>query len=85
MHPLTPVTRPQLINIALGTPLLQASKPKGKIVDLEREKGGPERRECEIELSLVGEKGTQGWGLGVRRVIQKKDKSLGWVTERILA
>lgn len=84
MHPLAPVTRPQLINIALGTPLLQVSKPKGKIVDLERENGGPERRECEVEMSLVGEKGSQGWGLGIRRAIQKKDKALGWVVERVV-
>lgn len=57
MHPLTPVTRPQLINIALGTPLLEASKPKGKIADLPRANGAPERRECEVEMTLLGEKG----------------------------
>ncbi|KAF2443604.1 P-loop containing nucleoside triphosphate hydrolase protein [Karstenula rhodostoma CBS 690.94] len=33
MHPLTPVTRPQIVNIALNTPLLQVGKPKGKIVE----------------------------------------------------
>ncbi|KAH9867596.1 hypothetical protein IAQ61_008190 [Plenodomus lingam] len=79
MHALTPVTRPQIINIALNTPLLQTGKPMGKIVELERE-----RRECEVEMSLVGEKGRQGWGLGVRRVVQRKEKSGRWVVERIV-
>jgi ATP-dependent RNA helicase DHX37/DHR1 len=86
MHPLTPITRPQLINIANGTPLLQASKPKGKIAELQREKGAPERRECEVEMSLMGDKGSQGWGLGIRKVVQKKEGSgKGWVIEKILA
>ncbi|KAJ4350978.1 putative ATP-dependent RNA helicase DHR1 [Ascochyta clinopodiicola] len=86
MHPLTPVTRPQLINIALGTPLLQASKPKGKIAELPRANGAPERRECEVEMSLLGEKGSQGWGLGVRRVVQRKEGAgMGWVVEKVLA
>ncbi|PSN70752.1 pre-mRNA-splicing factor ATP-dependent RNA helicase PRP16 [Corynespora cassiicola Philippines] len=49
MHPLTPVTRPQIINIALNTPLLQVSKPKGKVVELELEKASEGRRECEVE------------------------------------
>ncbi|KAF2128812.1 DEAH-box RNA helicase-like protein [Dothidotthia symphoricarpi CBS 119687] len=85
MHPLTPITRPQIINIALGTPLLQASKPKGKIADLPREKGAMERRECEVEMSLVGDKGSQGWGLGVRRVVQRKEgNGQGWLVEKIL-
>ncbi|KAF2688507.1 P-loop containing nucleoside triphosphate hydrolase protein [Lentithecium fluviatile CBS 122367] len=84
MHPLTPVTRPQLINIALGTPLLQVSKPKGKIVELERERG-VERRECEVELSLLGGKGGQGWGLGVRRVVQRRNRDTKvWGVERVL-
>lgn len=81
LHPLTPVIRPQIINIALNTPLLQAGKPKGKIADLP---GKPERREVEVEMSLVGEKGSQGWGLGVRRVVQRKEKSGVWVVEKIL-
>ncbi|KAF1364146.1 P-loop containing nucleoside triphosphate hydrolase protein [Lizonia empirigonia] len=86
MHPLTPVTRPQLINIALGTPLLEASKPKGKIADLPRANGAPERRECEVEMTLLGEKGAQGWGLGVRRVVQRKEGAgKGWVIDKILA
>ncbi|KAF2183939.1 P-loop containing nucleoside triphosphate hydrolase protein [Zopfia rhizophila CBS 207.26] len=85
MHPLTPVTRPQLINIALGTPLLGASKPKGKILDLERDTTGAERRECEVWVSLVGEKGSQDWGLGIRKVIQKKEGAgKGWVIEKVI-
>jgi ATP-dependent RNA helicase DHX37/DHR1 len=83
LHPLTPVTRNQVVNIALGTPLLRVSKPKGKIVDLERE-GKVERRECEVEVSLVGEQGTQGWGLGVRRVVQRREGRGQWVVETIL-
>ena len=79
MHPLTPVTRPQIINIALNTPLLQASKPKGKIVELSKDK-----RECEVEMSLVGEKGSQGWGLGIRKVVQRKEADGRYVVERIL-
>ncbi|KAF1844812.1 DEAH-box RNA helicase-like protein [Cucurbitaria berberidis CBS 394.84] len=84
MHPLTPVTRPQIINIALNTPLLQPSKPKGKIAELPRQSGVPDKRECEVELSLMGEKGSQGWGLGVRRVLQRKEASGRWVIEKIL-
>ncbi|KAJ4369712.1 putative ATP-dependent RNA helicase DHR1 [Neocucurbitaria cava] len=85
MHPLTPVTRPQIINIALNTPLLQASKPKGKIAEAPRQSsGGLEKRECEVELSLVGEKGSQGWGLGVRRVVQRKEEGGRWAIERIV-
>ncbi|KAJ4287581.1 putative ATP-dependent RNA helicase DHR1 [Kalmusia sp. IMI 367209] len=62
MHPLTPVTRPQIINIALNTPLLQLSKPKGKIVEMGKEKG-LERRECEVEMSLQERRAGRG-GLG---------------------
>ncbi|KAI5381026.1 hypothetical protein J4E82_000225 [Alternaria postmessia] len=79
MHPLTPVTRPQIINIALNTPLLQASKPKGKIAEISKDK-----RECEVEMSLMGEKGSQGWGLGIRKVVQRKEPSGRYVIERIL-
>ncbi|KAF2743014.1 DEAH-box RNA helicase-like protein [Sporormia fimetaria CBS 119925] len=86
MHPLTPVTRPQIVNIAVGTPLLGVSKPKGKIVGMGKEKRDGkvvERRECEVEFSLVGNKGSQGWGMGVRRVVQRKEGG-GWVVERII-
>ncbi|KAF2648282.1 P-loop containing nucleoside triphosphate hydrolase protein [Lophiostoma macrostomum CBS 122681] len=82
LHPLTPVSRAQVLNLAIGSPLVQVSKPKGKVVDLGKEKGG-ERRECEVEVSLVGEKGSQGWGLGVRRVVQKKVGGR-WIVERII-
>ncbi|KAK7187043.1 P-loop containing nucleoside triphosphate hydrolase protein [Paraphaeosphaeria sporulosa] len=84
MHPLTPVTRPQIINIALNTPLLQVGKPKGKIVEMGRE-GGVERRECEVEMALQGDKGSQGWGLGVKRVVQKRDGvTKVWSVERVI-
>jgi ATP-dependent RNA helicase DHX37/DHR1 len=79
LHALTPITRPQIINIALNTPLLHASKPKGKIAEMPKN-----RRECEVEMSLVGEKGSQGWGLGVRRVVQRKEKNGSWVVEKLL-
>jgi ATP-dependent RNA helicase DHX37/DHR1 len=82
LHPLTPVSRAQVLNLAIGTPLVQVSKPKGKVVELAKEKDG-ERRECEVEISLVGEKGSQGWGLGVRRVVQKKVDG-AWVVEKVL-
>jgi ATP-dependent RNA helicase DHX37/DHR1 len=82
LHPLTPVSRAQVLNLAMGTPLVQVSKPKGKVVELVKEKGG-EKRECEVEISLVGEKGNQGWGLGVRRVVQRKEGG-GWVVEKVL-
>ncbi|KAF3050674.1 putative ATP-dependent RNA helicase DHR1 [Didymella keratinophila] len=86
MHPLTPITRPQLINIALGTPLLQASKPKGKIAELPRASGAPQRRECEVEMTLVGEKGSQGWGLGVRKVVQSQEGvGKAWIVEKVLS
>jgi len=78
LHPLTPVTRPQIINTALNTPLLQAGKPKGKIVEM-----GRERRECEVEMSFVGEKGSLGWGLGVRRVVLRREDGR-WVVERVV-
>jgi ATP-dependent RNA helicase DHX37/DHR1 len=84
MHPLTPITRPQLVNLALGTPLLGVSKPRSKIVDVDRAKGGQERRECEVEVSLVGEKGGMGWSLGVRRVVQRKEGVQGWIVEKML-
>ncbi|KAL5451985.1 hypothetical protein PMIN05_000366 [Paraphaeosphaeria minitans] len=84
MHPLTPITRPQIINIALNTPLLQVGKPKGKIGEMGRE-GGVERRECEVEMALQGEKGSQGWGLGVKRVVQKRDGvTKVWSVERVI-
>jgi len=85
MHALTPITRPQLVNIALGTPLLGVGKPRGKIEMLQKDKAGQERRECEVEVSLVGEKGGMGWGLGVRRVVQRKvGGGTGWMIEKIL-
>ncbi|KAF2826150.1 P-loop containing nucleoside triphosphate hydrolase protein [Ophiobolus disseminans] len=78
LHALTPVTRPQIINIALNTPLLRVGKPMGKIVELE-----PNKRECEVEMSLVGASGSMGWGLGVRRVVQRKEGGT-WKVERIV-
>lgn len=63
---------------------MQASKPKGKIAELPRKNDAPERRECEVEMTLVGEKGSQGWGLGIRRVLQRKEQGGGWAVERVV-
>lgn len=73
-----------VINIAMNTPLVQVGKPKGKIVELE---GGPgvERRECEVEMALQGPRGTQGWGLGVKKVVQRREgRTGGWRVERVV-
>ncbi|KAF2274212.1 DEAH-box RNA helicase-like protein [Westerdykella ornata] len=79
VHPLTPITTPELIHVALGTPLLKASKPKG----LPKE-SGKGQRVCVVELSLVGEGGRQGWGLGDWNVRQKERNPGEWVVEEIL-
>lgn len=83
MHPLTPLTRPQLANLARGTSLLEYGKPivGGKIQSLDR-KEGKERRECEVEISLRGSPGSMGWPLGTRRVIQRRDAKMGWAVEK---
>ncbi|KAF2203005.1 P-loop containing nucleoside triphosphate hydrolase protein [Delitschia confertaspora ATCC 74209] len=83
MHPLTPVTRPQVVNLVVGTPLLGVSKPMGKVVDLGKE-GGVMRRECEVEVSLQGPKGRQGWGLGIRRAVQMKEEAGSWIVEKFV-
>lgn len=84
MHPLTPLTRPELANLAKRTPLLQYGKPVvgGKFQTLER-KEGKERRECEVELSLRGSAGAIGWPLGRRIVIQQRDPVKGWIVEEV--
>lgn len=84
MFPLTPVTRPQLVNIAIGTPLLGVSKPMGMAADLGKGADGKERRECDVEISLLGRKGSVGWGLGVRRVVQRRE-GVGWKVERVVS
>lgn len=81
MFPLTPISGMQLSALAQSTPLIQYGKPIGKSESL----GGiPERRECWIIPSLVGEPGSTGWPLPAKKVIQRKDKKEGWVIEKFV-
>ncbi|KMU76948.1 pre-mRNA-splicing factor ATP-dependent RNA helicase prp16 [Coccidioides immitis RMSCC 3703] len=81
MFPLTPVSGLQLSALAQGTPLIQYGKPIGKTDSLG---GAPERRECWVIPSMVGEPGSVGWPLPAKKVIQKKDRKEGWVIERFV-
>jgi ATP-dependent RNA helicase DHX37/DHR1 len=91
MHPLCAVTGAQLTALARGTPLLQWGKPVGKVVD--GGSGGRRRdgltgkalRECFVVPSLVGEKGSLGWPLPAKRVVQRKEGGgKGWVVSEVL-
>lgn len=81
MHPLTTVGPRQLAALAENTPLLEVSKPIGKIVDLE----GGKRRECWVRVSLKdpGSVGVTGWDLCTWKVSQVK-KGKEWVIERVI-
>ncbi|WEW61537.1 putative ATP-dependent RNA helicase DHR1 [Emydomyces testavorans] len=81
MFPLTPVSALQLSALAQGTPLIQYGKPIGKTEPLG---GSPDRRECWVIPSLVGESGSMGWPLPAKKVVQRKDKKEGWVIERFV-
>ncbi|EEP78658.1 hypothetical protein UREG_03504 [Uncinocarpus reesii 1704] len=81
MFPLTPVSGLQLSALAQGTPLIQYGKPIGKTESLG---GSPERRECWLIPSLVGDPGSTGWPLPAKKVIQKKDRKEGWVIEQFV-
>jgi ATP-dependent RNA helicase DHX37/DHR1 len=35
-------------------------------------------------MSLIGEKGSQGWSLGIRKVVQRKESGGRFVIEKIL-
>jgi ATP-dependent RNA helicase DHX37/DHR1 len=80
MFPLTSISGPQLSALAHGTPLLEYGKPIGKVVTLE---GKPERRECWVVPSLIGESGKIGWPLPARRVVQRKESG-EWAVEKFL-
>ncbi|EFQ97281.1 pre-mRNA-splicing factor ATP-dependent RNA helicase PRP43 [Nannizzia gypsea CBS 118893] len=81
MFPLTPVSGLQLSALAQGTPLIEYGKPIGKVESL----GGlPEKRECWVVPSLVGESGSTGWPLPAKKVIQVKDKKHGWIIDRFV-
>ncbi|KAF3490623.1 Ecm16p [Arthroderma uncinatum] len=81
MFPLTTVSGLQLSALAQGTPLIDYGKPIGKIESLG---GSPEKRECWVIPSLVGESGSTGWPLPAKKVIQIKDKKRGWIIDRFI-
>ena len=78
MHALCSVTGKQLAALAKGTPLLEYSKPIGKIVELS---GG--KRECWVIPELVGDKGGRRWPLPAQKVVQKREAKEGWVIEKV--
>lgn len=80
LHPLTPVTQPQLASLAEGTPLLDIGKPIGKIEELA---GG--RRQCWVSVALrdPSAMGSTGWPLKAWKVVQVK-KGKEWVIEKVL-
>ncbi|KAI9672244.1 MAG: putative ATP-dependent RNA helicase DHR1 [Alyxoria varia] len=86
MHPLTPITTPQIIALAKDTPLLGEGKPVGKIEALDRDVGtGEERRGCWCVPLLRGAEshgGVREWPLPpARRVVQRRIRGRGWVVE----
>uniref|UniRef100_A0A093VA92 RNA helicase n=1 Tax=Talaromyces marneffei PM1 TaxID=1077442 RepID=A0A093VA92_TALMA len=81
MFPLSAPSGPQLAALANGTPLLEYGKPIGKVEPLG---GMPERRQCVVVPSLVGEAGTTGWPLPAKKVVQVKDPKEGWIVEKFL-
>ena len=81
MFPLTAPSGPQLSALTNGTPLLEYGKPIGKVESLG---GVPERRQCVVVPSLVGEAGTTGWPLPAKKVVQVKDPKEGWIVEKFL-
>lgn len=83
MMPLTPVSGEQLAVLARGTRLLEVGKPIGRIVVKETMEGW-ERREVDVVVSLVGEKGGIGWPLARKKAIQRRVVGEGWVVEKWL-
>lgn len=83
MMPLCPVSGEQLAVLARGTSLLEVGKPLGRIVVKESVQG-QERRESDIVVSLIGEKGGMAWPLARKRVLQRRVPGEGWVGERWL-
>lgn len=79
MHALCSVTGKQLAALTKGTPLLEYSKPIGKIVELD---GG--KRECWVIPELVGDKGGRRWPLPAQKVVQSRQGREGWVIEKVL-
>ncbi|KAK2764932.1 putative ATP-dependent RNA helicase DHR1 [Arachnomyces sp. PD_36] len=81
MHALTAPSGLHLSALAHGTPLIEYGKPIGKVESLG---GKPEKRECWVIPSLVGERGSTGWPLPAKKVVQRKDAKEGWVIEKFL-
>lgn len=80
MMPLAPVSGEQLAVLTRGTSLLEVGKPIGKVVvreSMQRQ----ERREGDVVVSLIGEKGGVGWPLARKRVLQRRVPGEGWVVE----
>jgi ATP-dependent RNA helicase DHX37/DHR1 len=82
MFPLSAPSGLQLSALANGTPLIEYGKPIGKVESLG---GTPERRQCFVVPSLVGEPGTTGWPMPAKKVIQVKDPKEGWIVEKLLS
>ncbi|OJJ43805.1 hypothetical protein ASPZODRAFT_122885 [Penicilliopsis zonata CBS 506.65] len=82
MFPLVAPSGLQLAAIANNTPLLEYGKPIGKVETME---GIPQRRQCWVVPSLVGETGSTGWPLPAKKVIQRKDPKEGWVVEKVVS
>ncbi|KAI9697999.1 MAG: putative ATP-dependent RNA helicase DHR1 [Candelina mexicana] len=83
MHPLTPISGLQLASLAQNTPLLEYSKPIGKITTLPGT--SPEKRECWVIPNLVSGPGMSGWPLSAKKVLQRREGARGgWVVEKIL-
>ena len=80
MHALTPLSGSQLAALARGTPLIEFSKPVGKVVVSETD---PRARECWVVPSLVGDRGSGnvGWPLPVEKVRQVRDGRGVWRVE----
>ena len=81
MHALTAISGNQIAALAGGTPLVEYSKPIGKFATME---GTPERRECWVIPSLIGEKSGTGWPLPAQKVVQVKNGAKGWVIEKVV-
>ena len=79
MHTLASVTGKQILALARGTPLLEYSKPIGKVTEVD---GG--KRECWVVPEIVGEKGGRRWPLPAQKVLQRKEAKRGWVLDQIL-
>ncbi|OKL62756.1 hypothetical protein UA08_01426 [Talaromyces atroroseus] len=82
MFPLSAPSGLQLSALANGTPLIEYGKPIGKVESLG---GKPERRQCFVVPSLVGEPGSTGWPLPAKKVVQVKDPKEGWIVEKFLS